>query len=208
MAQAFVAPFTLTGQVLAMTASVGMAFSGPGENISDDLVVRADLAMYQAKRLRGADALTTVVDLRPEVRPEDTGGLAADLKSALLRGNLDVAYQPVVSALDGRITGVEALLRWTHPIRGPVPPTIMVEVAEQTGLISEVGAWVLERSCRDRMGWLRDYPGAPLDMAVNVSPRQLMSPHFHSTVAGGAGHDRYGSGGARAGDHRERAARE
>jgi EAL domain-containing protein (putative c-di-GMP-specific phosphodiesterase class I) len=85
--------------------------------------------------------------------------------------------------MDGLVTGVEALLRWTHPDRGPVPPLAMVAVAEQSGLISDIGAWVLERSCEDRNQWMSDHKGLKLDLAVNVSGRQLMTPDFGSIVA-------------------------
>src|SRR4051794_3077043 len=87
--------------------------------------------------------------------------------------HLDIAYQPIVRSADGRVTGLEALLRWTPPDRGSVPALSRVAAAEQSGLLSEIGAWVLDRSCRDRGRWLHDHPDAPLDLAVNVSARQL-----------------------------------
>jgi EAL domain-containing protein (putative c-di-GMP-specific phosphodiesterase class I) len=88
-----------------------------------------------------------------------------------------------VRSADGRVTGVEALVRWTHPTRGTVPAISLVEVAEQCGLISDMGAWVLERSCLDRGRWLHEHPESPLDLAVNVSARQLSKPDFLRTVA-------------------------
>ena len=178
---AFTDPFVLAGTELAITASVGMAFAGPGEDISDQLVVEADIAMYQAKRKGGAGH--QIIDLREAHQAVERNSLETDLRAAFAQDQLDVAYQPIVRSADGLVTGVEALLRWTHPDRGPVPPLSMVEVAEQSGLISEIGAWVLERSCRDRGRWLHEHPGAPLDLAVNVSARQLMSPDFCATVA-------------------------
>ena len=84
---------------------------------------------------------------------------------------------------DGGLTGLEALLRWNHPQRGPIAAMDMVAVAEANGLISEIGAWVLEASCLARARWSQERPGYPLDMAVNVSARQLMGPHFPTTVA-------------------------
>ncbi len=74
-------------------------------------------------------------------------------------------------------------MRWTHPVRGAVPAVSMVTLAEQSGLIVKLGAWVLERSCRDRSSWLEDHPGVPMDIAVNVSARQLMAPDFVAIVA-------------------------
>ena len=174
--EAFADPFQLADCELAVTASVGMAFAGPGEDISKQLVVNADIAMYQAKRKGGAGH--QIIDLREALETNDRNSLERDLRAAFAHDQLGLAYQPIVRTADGLVTGVEALLRWTHPDRGPVPALSMVGVAEQSGLITEIGAWVLERSCRDRGSWLHEYPGAPLELAVNVSARQLMSPGF------------------------------
>ncbi len=179
--QAFAAPFVLATTELRVTASIGMAFSGPGEEISDDLMIEADVAMYQTKRKGGAGH--QVIDLREALKSTDFSALERDLRSALSEGHLEVAYQPIVRSADGLVTGVEALLRWMHPQRGPVPALTMVQLAEQIGLIAELGAWVLERSCRDVVSWLPENPGSPLDLAVNVSTVQLMSRDFATTVS-------------------------
>jgi EAL domain-containing protein (putative c-di-GMP-specific phosphodiesterase class I) len=109
--------------------------------------------------------------------------LEIELRAALANEQLDVAYQPIVRNTDGHVMGVEALLRWTHPSRGPIPAIRMVRVAERSGLIVEIGAWVLERSCNDRVRWILNNPGEPLDVSVNVSVRQLTSPGFCASVA-------------------------
>jgi EAL domain-containing protein (putative c-di-GMP-specific phosphodiesterase class I) len=158
-----------------------MAYAGPGENISAQLLVDADMAMYQTKRKGGAGH--QIIDLREARRHNDRNTLEGDLRAAFEQDRLHVAYQPIVRSADGLVTGVEALLRWTRPGRGPVAPLAMVAVAEQSGLIGAIGEWVLERSCRHRTSWLHDHPGVPLDLAVNVSTRQLMSPDFSATVA-------------------------
>jgi diguanylate cyclase (GGDEF)-like protein len=178
---AFIEPFSVGGVQLAVTASVGMAFAGPGEDISDKLVVQADVAMYQAKRRGGGRH--QIIDLREALMSADRNSLEVDLRTAFVGGMLDLAYQPIVRNRDGSITGVEALLRWNDPVRGSVPALTMVAAAEQSGLISQLGAWVLERSCLARREWLKTKPGATLDLAVNVSPRQLMSPDFCPIVA-------------------------
>jgi diguanylate cyclase (GGDEF)-like protein len=178
---AFIEPFSVGGVQLAVTASVGMAFAGPGEDISDKLVVQADIAMYQAKRRGGGGH--QIIDLREALMSADRDSLEIDLRAAFADGRLDLAYQPIVRNRDGAITGVEALLRWNDPVRGSVPAMTMITVAEQSGLISQLGAWVLERSCLARRAWLRTKPGMTLDLAVNVSARQLMSPDFRSIVA-------------------------
>ena len=95
---------------------------------------------------------------------------------------MSLITNPSCAMADGARDRVEALLRWTPPGRGTVPALSMVAVAEQSGLISEIGGWVLERSCLDRGRWLNDHPGVTLDLAVNVSARQLTSPSFCATV--------------------------
>jgi diguanylate cyclase (GGDEF)-like protein len=178
---AFVEPFAVGGVQLAVTVSVGMAFAGPGEDISDKLVVQADFAMYQAKRRGGGGH--QIIDLRESLMSADRDSLEFDLRAAFAEGKLDLAYQPIVRSRDGAITGVEALLRWNDPVRGSVPAMTVVTIAEQSGLMSQLGAWVLERSCLARREWLKMRPGITLDLAVNVSARQLMSPDFRATVA-------------------------
>jgi diguanylate cyclase (GGDEF)-like protein len=177
---AFIEPFILDGAELTVTASVGMAFAGRGEDISDQLVVHADIAMYQAKRKGGAGH--QIIDLREAMKSNDQHSLETDLRTALAEGSLDIAYQPVVRSADGSIIGVEALLRWTDPERGSVPALSMIATAEQVGFINQLGAWVLDRSCRDLCAWLREKPTLPLYLAVNVSPRQFMSLNFSRTV--------------------------
>jgi diguanylate cyclase (GGDEF)-like protein len=178
---ALAVPFQLPTVTVSLTASVGMAFAGPGEDVSNQLITYADVAMYQAKRDGGAGH--RILDLRESRQWNDHRTLEQDLTLAFSQGELDIAYQPIVRIHDGRLTGLEALLRWTHPQRGPIAAMDMVAVAEANGLISEIGAWVLEASCFARARWSQERPRYPLDMAVNVSARQLMGPHFPTTVA-------------------------
>jgi diguanylate cyclase (GGDEF)-like protein len=178
---AFGRPFALSSVNLALTASVGVAFAGPGRDISSRLVSDADIAMYQAKRKGGAGH--QILDLREALETSDRNSLDHDLRSAFAHDNLTVAYQPIVCSSDDIITGVEALLRWEDPVRGSVSPLAMIEAAEQSGLILQIGSWVLEAACRDHVGWLDAHPDVPLDLAVNVSARQLISADFCSTVS-------------------------
>jgi diguanylate cyclase (GGDEF)-like protein len=177
---AFATPFALGETEITVTASVGMAFAGPGETVSQQLIVDADIAMYQAKRKGGA--AHQIIDVREARETSSRHGLEHDLRVALNQHQLDLAYQPIVRAADGLVTGVEALLRWTHPQRGPIATADMVSVAEESGLITAIGAWVLETACTDRQKWLRADPDNPLDVAVNVSARQLLGPGFTSAV--------------------------
>ncbi|MDQ3146685.1 MAG: EAL domain-containing protein [Actinomycetota bacterium] len=175
-------PFLLSTMELHMTASVGVAFAGQGEDVPDQVLQDADAAMYRAKERGGAHH--QVVDLSAPELVASRVNLAHDLKGAAGRGELRNDYQPIVSSIDGRVTGVEALLRWVHPDRGLVCPATVVPLAEQTGLIDEIGRWVLERACSDRHRWRRAQGEDDLQISVNVSASQLMGPDFFSTVAG------------------------
>ena len=180
---AFRAPFVLAAATVSLTASVGVAFAGPGTQISDELVGAADAAMYEAKRLGGEHH--QILDLREGVGPRGAStSIERDLRTAVAHGDLEVAYQPIVRSADGVMTGVEALLRWTHAGRGRVPPPSIVAAAEHAGLIDEIGAWVLDRSARDRAQWLDHHPGASIEMSVNVSARQLVGTDPVGMVTG------------------------
>ena len=181
--EAFAEPFVLAdlGYPVRLSASVGIAYAGPGEDISNDLVIRADRVMYRVKHQRHEDR--EIIDVRESFHANHCSTLETDLRWALAQDDLEVEYQPIVRSADGHMVGVEALLRWTHSDRGVVAPMAMVRVAEQSELINEIGAWVLERSCRDRSRWLREHPDAPLELAVNVSARQLIGTGFCAKVA-------------------------
>ena len=166
---------------LTITATVGLAFVGPGEDISQDQIAEADAAMYQAKHEAGA--AHGLIDLREAVQDNDPNDLERALRQAVAHDQLDVAYQPIVRSSDGVLTGVEALLRWPRPEGQFVSIIALIGVAEQSGLIVEIGAWVLERACRHRGSWLAAHPHSPLELAVNVSARQLMSADFTATIA-------------------------
>ncbi len=182
----FRTPFMLlagngSGIEMGITASVGIAFSGHGASIGRELIGHADAAMYQAKR-KGT-GLHQVLDLREVEAIEDQQALTADLQAALADETLEVWYQPIVRADSGLLVGTEALLRWTHPTRGPVPPVTAVALAERSDLILSLGQWVLTRACRDHRRWQADHPVEALTVAVNISPRQLMAAGFADMVA-------------------------
>jgi diguanylate cyclase (GGDEF)-like protein len=179
--EAFSVPFVAGETDIIVTASVGVAYSGPGGGVSYQLVIDADTAMYQAKRLGGAGH--RVLDLHAAEQARSQLNLEQDLRAALDDDVLELAFQPVVRASDGLLTGVEALLRWRHPTLGMVSPQTAIRVAELSGLIVDIGGWVLSRACRERGRWLRDHPGQPLTMAVNVSARQLLSRGFVDSVS-------------------------
>jgi diguanylate cyclase (GGDEF)-like protein len=172
-------PFPLLGLEVAISASVGVAFSGRGEQVPDQLLQDADMAMYQVKRSGGAHH--QVIDLRERQLAQHRATLQSDLRGAIGRSELRVDYQPIVRSGDGRILGMEALLRWDHPARGLIPPMTTVPLAEQAGLVTGIGRWVLEQACTDRQRWFSELD-ASLAMAVNVSAHELMAADFADTV--------------------------
>jgi diguanylate cyclase (GGDEF)-like protein len=179
--RAFGRPFVVAGLRIGISASVGIAFSGRGVQLSDQLVLDADTAMAQAKRSGGG--VHQQINLVEAGLLVETNLMKRDLQAAYANRQLEVHYQPVVRSIDGVMTGVEALLRWTHPERGPIAPQAIIALAESSGLINQIGTWVLERACLDRRAWLESHPGSPLDIAVNVSTTQLIRPGFCDTVA-------------------------
>jgi diguanylate cyclase (GGDEF)-like protein len=178
------APFPIGGHLLAVRASVGVAFSVRGEDIPKKLLRDADFAMYQAKREGGAQhRVLDRVTGAPEVGELPIWDILGDskraLQNALEQEELRLAYQPIVNIADGSLRHLEALLRWEHPQRGWVKPQTIVASAERTGLIIPVGEWVLMRACQDLQAWRRQYAGAVLpDLTVNVSAHQVMSGRF------------------------------
>ena len=141
---------------------------------------RADLAMYRVKRRRGSRRQPR--GLRDFNLADHQAGLARGLPGAAERNELHVSYQPIVETATGRLTAIEALLRWTHPARGPVLPAIFIPFAEQSGQIIELGHWVLERACQDRRK-LQRRRAEPIAIAVNVSAHQFMSAGFLDSVS-------------------------
>lgn len=173
-------PFDLSGIMVKMSASVGIAFAGKGDDIPKRLLEDADTAMYQAKRKGGARH--HILDIREKKLLEHTSDLERDLRHAIHRGELGVFYQPIVNTANGRVVGVEAFLRWRHPRLGAISPATVIPLAEQLGLITEIGMWVLKRACVDRQ-WFAQADGfANIGVSVNMSARQVMSHHFVEAV--------------------------
>jgi diguanylate cyclase (GGDEF)-like protein len=174
-------PFRLAQQPVAVSASVGVAFAGPAGQAPHELLHDADIAMYQVKRRGGASQ--QIVDLREQRLSEHRSSLQRDLRGAVSRGEISTAYQPIVRTVDSVVTSAEVLLRWDHPVDGSVPPTTVIAIAEQSGMIGEIGRWVLERACRDCTDWPNAVGDEPIGIAVNVSAHQLMRPGFAELVA-------------------------
>ena len=168
-------PYALDGALHLTSCSLGVALFGyPGDS-ADEMLKRADFAMYQAK-----DAGRNTLRFFDPVMQETVlarAALAAQLRLGIERGELDVHLQPVVDA-QGRRVGAEALVRWRHPQRGLVPPAEFIPLAEQNGLIVAVGQQVLETACRQLVAWQADEATRGLTLSVNVSARQFHQGDF------------------------------
>ncbi len=168
------------GSTVHVTVTAGVSvFPGDGPD-GQTLMKKADVALYAAKA-RGRDAcelyqpaMTQAVDQRLILETE--------LRDALAEGQFVLHYQPQMDTLTGRPIGVEALLRWNHPVRGIIPPALFIPIAEETRLIEPIGEWVLTAACRDMRAWL-DSGGEPLIMAVNLSPLQFAREDLAERVA-------------------------
>jgi len=168
--EAVSADITLDGVAVSVEASFGIAvYPDHGRDI-DDLLQHADVAMYQGKR-----GTAGVVVYRPGPRTHTTQWLVvqSELRRALERDELVLHYQPILDLATGRVTALEALLRWDHPQRGRLAPDAFLPAAEQSGLIEPLTAWVLDRALADRAAWTA--LGAPWPVAVNISARNLES---------------------------------
>lgn len=182
---ALAAPFQLSGVVIGISASIGIAYARRSDRSAEQLLQDADSAMYEAKR-QGGNAIQ-IFDAVLQRAIDNQLSLEQDLATVLQRNELFPVYQPVVSSADGRLLGFEALLRWQHPIEGLIPPTTLIPLAEQTGAIAPIGRWVLEQALADRSRWRStDAQDDPV-MAVNVSAQQLMAPGFVDVVAAALG---------------------
>ena len=165
-------PFDCMGHHLTTDASIGIALAPRHGNALDQILKNADMAMYAAK----SAGRRTYRFFEPEMdaKVRERRQLEIDLRDAIVQGGreggLEVYYQPCLSLKDDRITGCEALVRWRHPERGMVSPAEFIPIAEDTGLINEIGEWVLSTACRDAAAWPDD-----IRLAVNVSPVQFKS---------------------------------
>jgi diguanylate cyclase (GGDEF)-like protein len=177
--EALVLPFVLSETEVTITASIGVAFTGRSADAPEQVIQDADRAMYRSKRRR--TKARRPVDLREPHLTKDQDSLKRDLSGAAERGELQVAYQPIVAAGDARLTAAEALLRWNHPDRGSVPPTVLIPLAEQSGMIIGIGRWVLEQACSARRHW-QMHRTDDLAVSVNVSAHQLMTAGFVDIV--------------------------
>jgi len=171
---AICAPYSIGGQNIVIGASIGIAVIDRNCAGAADIMRYADMALYRAKnegRNRGC-----IYDAAMDADLSSRKLLEADLREAIENDKLRVLYQPIVNKSGDTMVGVEALCRWTHPTRGEIPPVEFIAAAEHSGLIIELGAWVLRRACLDGMAW------PTLTVAVNVSPLQFRRTDFAAIV--------------------------
>lgn len=169
------APFEIDGQIVRIGASVGTAL-GPRDGRSADMLVRnADLALYRAKE----DGRGVHRRFEPNLlaRAQQRRAIESALRDAMDEGQLRLTYQPVVSSFDGRIAGFEALLRWTHPELGEVPPDDFIPIAAEANLLSQIGEWVIRAACEEAMRWPEH-----VRVCVNLAREQIADPQLPAVV--------------------------
>ena len=172
-------PFTVDGQELRITASIGVSLSSESLAGTEVLLQNSDMAMYKAKAQGG----NAVVMYSPDMSVGARNRLSMEnaLFNAIDRDELVLHYQPLISAATGRLSGVEALVRWNHPEYGMVSPAEFIPIAEETGLIVSLGEWVLRRACMQMNEWYRH--GLPrIPISVNVSSRQFRQASLANTI--------------------------
>jgi len=174
IASAFAEPFAIDGQTIRVTASVGIAKAPEHGRNADELMRHADIALYEAKNEGRDRAMTFSSEMAKQV--ETRRAIEVDLRTAIEREELRLNYQPIVSCRTGAIVGAEALLRWRHPLRGEISPATFIPIAEISGLMPEVGAWMLEQAMKDAKLW------PDLEIAVNLSPVQFNQTDLQSLL--------------------------
>ena len=174
-------PFRIEGTEIFPSASIGIATSKTGYQQPEEVLRDADTAMYRAKSL--GKARHQVFDTEMHARAVNLLLLEGDLRRALEERSFEVHYQPIVRLADRSVLGFEALLRWSHPARGMIPQGEYLPLAEETGLITPIGWWVLAEACRQIADWGEQFPQpVPLWVSVNLSARQLVQPELITEV--------------------------
>jgi predicted signal transduction protein with EAL and GGDEF domain len=174
-------PFTVEGREIVVSASAGIALA-EADDRPEDLLRDADAALYYAKEAGGGHQ--EVFDAGMRARAVERLNTENELRGAIERGELRVHYQPQVDLRSGRVQGLEALVRWAHPERGLRPPADFIPLAEETGLIGEIGEFVIEQACAQLTRWETSGPAGRRRMSVNLSAAQLGEPCLPAMVEG------------------------
>jgi len=170
-------PFEIVDRQMQISASIGIVLH-PDHGDADKLLAHADAAMYAAKRTGGGSY--ALFEPHMKAGALEQLNLQSDLRRAIQAGQLELHYQPKVDAKRGRISGVEALLRWHHPERGMVSPAVFIPIAERYGIINELGDWVIEEVCRQMQAWADE--GVRMRVAINLSVHQLRQDDIVSRI--------------------------
>ena len=174
------APLRLDDHELTLTCSIGVSVYPKDGATGPELLKNADMAMYRAKEAGRNQQRFYAAEMDEKL--SERALIEKHLRHAVARNELLLHYQPRLHLATGRVTGVEALVRWQNPDLGLVPPLRFISIAEETGIIVEIGEWVLREACRQSVAWLKAGL-APMHMAVNVSARQFRRPGFAAEVA-------------------------
>ena len=169
------APYDLDDHQVVVGASVGIAMAPNDSNVPDVLMKNADLALYRAKADGGS--VYRFFEVEMDARMQARRALELDLRKAVVNGEFELYYQPIIDVKTGQVTSCEALIRWHHPERGMVSPLEFISVAEETGLIVPIGEWVLRQACAEAARWPKH-----VSIAVNVSPAQFKNRSLVATV--------------------------
>jgi diguanylate cyclase (GGDEF)-like protein/PAS domain S-box-containing protein len=182
--EALAQPVEAEGLDMGTTASIGIAMSASGYEHAQDLLRDADAAMYRAKASGRNDYVIFDSDMHDAALLQRQ--LEEDLRTAMDGDQLSVHYHPVVDLAGGAVTGLEALVRWSHPTHGVLLPSAFIPLAERTGLIVEIGWWVLRQACKQLRSWQRDYPDSAfrLTISVNLSAKQFVHPTLVDQIDG------------------------
>ncbi|MGI8931656.1 MAG: putative bifunctional diguanylate cyclase/phosphodiesterase [Sphingomicrobium sp.] len=176
-------PYMIDQTEIRIGVSIGCAF-GPIDGATvDDLILKADLALYEAKGAGRGVAKYFSSELQTE--QDDRVRLETDLRGAIASKQFHLVYQPLVNAKTQKLVGFEALIRWNHPQRGLVPPNVFIPVAEEAGLMPVIGEWVIEEACRAAATWPE-----PITVALNISPKQIIMPALPNTVSQAIGRNK------------------
>jgi diguanylate cyclase (GGDEF)-like protein/PAS domain S-box-containing protein len=176
-------PYEIDGTNIRIGVSIGCAF-GPVDGATvDDLILKADLALYEAKGAGRGIARYFSSELQSE--KEDRVRLESDLRAALPAKQFHLVFQPLIAARTQKLIGFEALIRWNHPKRGLVPPNVFIPVAEEIGLMPAIGEWVIDEACRAASTW----PDS-ISVSLNVSPKQIVLPSLPNLVSEALGRHR------------------
>ena len=174
-------PFSLSGQEMFVSSSIGIAVNTAADRATTDLLRKADIALYRAK----AEGRSRFVLFTPELdaSPAEQFDLDNALRRSVERDELLLHYQPLVDLRSGDITGMEALLRWDHPHRGILSPATFISIAEETGEIVRIGQWVIEEACRQTIEFQRLRPAYPLCVCVNISAAEFRQRDLPRRIA-------------------------